>query len=287
MNDRYALTERTVGQIRKAAEDAEYVLLTASNGLDMAEGLNIFQPNAHFYQHYSDFAQRYGLSYLLQGLFVRWPSEESRWAFLARLAKTEWLDYEPTQTMRRALALVMGKPHFVVTCNFDGRLVKAGVEEDRILETEGTIRKLACSAHCTDELYPAAETYQRLADATHECEAPRDLVPTCPHCGAPLEPAIDERRALRPDAEYRKARVAFDDFLAQVHGHRLLVVELGIGARNQAIKAPSMRLVAQEPKATYVTFNYSEVSIPREIADRSIGVSGDLSEAMQRIVPEA
>lgn len=287
MKDRYVLTEEAILRIREAADSAEYAIVTASNGLDMTDGLNIFQPNEHFYRHYGDFAERYGLPSILMGLGARWPSAEEQWAFWARVAQVEWLGYEPTDAMRRALSLVLDKPHFAVTCNFDGRLVRSGVEEDRILETEGSIRELTCSAHCSDKRYPAGEAFQRLAAATRDCRVSGELIPRCPRCGAALKPAIDEARAYRPDAAYQSARKRLEGFLAEAQGHRILALELGIGARNQAIKVPLMELVAREPQATYVTFNYREVSIPRAIADKSVGVSGDMAAALARIVPEA
>lgn len=64
------------------------------------------------------------------------------------------------------------------------------------------------------------------------------------------------------------------------HGKKLLVLELGIGWRNQLIKAPFMRLVAQEPLAAYVTVNLGEVYITDDIRDRSFGLDGPLSDIL-------
>ena len=47
------------------------------------------------------------------------------------------------------------------------------------------------------------------------------------------------------------AQARFQNFLKTYHGKKLVVLELGIGWRNQLIKAPMMRLVASEPNATY------------------------------------
>lgn len=82
---------------------------------------------------------------------------------------------------------------------------------------------------------------------------------------------------------WKKKAQAYKDFVSQAHGKRLLVLELGIGWRNQMIKAPLMRLVEAEPNASYVTFNKGELYIPAAIADKSIGVDGDLAEAIAGI----
>jgi hypothetical protein len=46
-----------------------------------------------------------------------------------------------------------------------------------------------------------------------------------------------------------------------LQAQRLVVLELGIGPRNQLIKAPLMRLVDREPYGTYITVNLGEVFI--------------------------
>ena len=44
-----------------------------------------------------------------------------------------------------------------------------------------------------------------------------------------------------------------------------------------------MNLAASEPEAVYITFNKGEVYIPSEIAGKSIGVDGDIGEALKKI----
>ena len=72
-----------------------------------------------------------------------------------------------------------------------------------------------------------------------------------------------------PDAA---AQARFQNFLKTYHGKKLVVLELGIGWRNQLIKAPMMRLVASEPNATYVTINLGEVYIADNIKEKSFGL---------------
>lgn len=49
------------------------------------------------------------------------------------------------------------------------------------------------------------------------------------------------------------------------------------------IKAPLMRLAANEPNAFYVTFNRGEVYIPQEITDKSVGIDGDIADALEQL----
>ena len=72
-------------------------------------------------------------------------------------------------------------------------------------------------------------------------------------------------------------------FLHKYHGKKLVVLELGIGWRNQLIKAPLMRLVAQEPHAAYVTINLGEIYITDDIKSRSFGLDGPLSNILSAL----
>ena len=76
------------------------------------------------------------------------------------------------------------------------------------------------------------------------------------------------------------AQKQMQTFLQQYHEKKLVVLELGIGWRNQLIKAPLMRLVAQEPNAVYVTINLGEVYIPDYIQNKSFGIDGPLREIL-------
>ena len=76
------------------------------------------------------------------------------------------------------------------------------------------------------------------------------------------------------------AQQRYEAFLRRYHEKKLVVLELGIGWRNQLIKAPLMRLVANEPNATYVTINLGEVYISRDIQNRSFGINASLDEAL-------
>lgn len=49
------------------------------------------------------------------------------------------------------------------------------------------------------------------------------------------------------------------------------------------IKEPLMQLAASEPNAVYITFNKGELYIPDEIRGKSIGMDGDIAEALHEI----
>lgn len=274
---------QAVERAAQALRDAELVLVGASNGLDIAEGFDIFKPDAHFAAAYGDFARAYGIGSVLHGLAGTWQDQSARWAFLARFAKVEWLDYQPSKAMHLLRQVVGDRPSFVVTSNIDGHFASAGFAEDHVLELEGTVRELVCTAHADHPRVPAAEAMRRAANGIVDLRVPEGLIPRCATCGAPMEPAFDEARALHPDAAYARRL----DLLAQAerkaHGGRIAVLELGVGPRNQGVRGPLLDLALREEGATYIALNYAQVSVPAAIAGRSVTLQGDLTGSLERI----
>lgn len=82
--------------IAEKFREADAILIGASNGLSITEGLHLFADNAAFDELFGDFKQKYGLRCILQGMMAGWPSEEERWAFWARLIHHYCGQYRPT-----------------------------------------------------------------------------------------------------------------------------------------------------------------------------------------------
>lgn len=78
--------------------------------------------------------------------------------------------------------------------------------------------------------------------------------------------------------------VQLNEFLKQYSSTKLVILELGIGMRNKLIKQPLMQLATQLPDSGYITLNLEqELYIPNEIADKSIGLAGDIGETLHAL----
>ena len=55
--------------------EADAILIGASNGLSITEGLHLFADNGAFERLFGDFKRKYGLRCILQGMMAGWPSE--------------------------------------------------------------------------------------------------------------------------------------------------------------------------------------------------------------------
>ena len=125
-------------RIGRALAEADLIVIGASNGLDMAEGLNLFRADAHFRAAYGALAQTDGIGCILQGLTS--PDASVRRRCAERFHQKEYLEYEPSPLMNGLRHLTEHADTLVVTCNIDGHFARAGFNENRVLETEGSIR---------------------------------------------------------------------------------------------------------------------------------------------------
>ena len=263
--------------IAKKIKEADATLIGASNGLSITEGLHLFADNEAFEKLFGDFKRKYGLRCILQGMMAQWPSEEEKWAFWARLIHHYCGQYRPTPVMEDLKAIVGDKDYFVVTSNGECHFELCGFDPDKIYEIEGNWLTMQCARPCHDTRYPSLELAEKLVAAEQDGRIPTELVPRCPKCGGPMDIHMGAGERMIPDTA---ARERFQNFLAAYHGKNLVVLELGIGWRNQLIKAPLMRLVANESNAAYVTINLGEVYIADNIREKSFGLNSRLNELL-------
>lgn len=156
-------------RIGRALSEADLVIIGASNGLDMAEGLNLFCADAHFREAYGDLAQADGIGCILQGLASPDANVRLRWA--ERFHQKEYVKYEPSPLMNRLRHLTEHADTFVITCNIDGRFARAGFNENSVLETEGSIRTSIDERRLA---HPDALAMAQLEELTHLVQAHRN-----------------------------------------------------------------------------------------------------------------
>ena len=263
--------------IAEKLKEADAILIGASNGLSITEGLHLFADNVAFEELFGDFKRKYGLRCILQGMMAQWTREEEKWAFWARLIRHYCGQYRPTPVMEDLKAIVGDKDYFIVTSNGECHFELCGFAPEKIYEIEGNWLTMQCALPCHDTRYPSMEVAEQLAVAEQDGRVPAELLPHCPKCGGPMDIHMAAGERMIPDTA---AQEQFQNFLDTYHGKKLVVLELGIGWRNQLIKAPLMRLVAREPNAAYVTINLGEVYIADNIKEKSFGLDGRLDELL-------
>ena len=255
--------EENYQEVLSKIKKADSVLIGASNGLAISGGYNIFAEDSSFLKHFGDFREKYGFRSILQGCFYHFPSEEEKWAFYSRMYAYFLNNKEASPVIKDLYELVKDKNYFVVTSNTDSHFTDAGFQKERLFEIEGNSRYLQCSHGCHHQIYQGDEILSEMARNQENGKVPSSLIPKCRECGGPMQVHVEvDRNFLRGEA-WQASFQAYQDFIDNAHGKKIVLLELGVGARNQLIKAPFMNLTNSEENATYITFNKgSELYIP-------------------------
>ena len=115
-------------------------------------------------------------------------------------------------------------------------------------------------------------------------QVPSDLVPYCPVCGAPMTMNLRSDDKFVEDDGWHRASDRYTDFIRRHEGMSVLYLELGVGMNTPGIiKFSFWQMTYQNPKAVYACVNYGEAYAPKEIADRSICIDGDIGEVLKKL----
>lgn len=110
-------------------------------------------------------------------------------------------------------------------------------------------------------------------------EVPRDLIPHCPKCDAPME--INKRKAqvgMVEDADFGAQLSRYNQFLDKHKEGKVLYLEIGIGYTTpQFVKHPFQRMTRHNPDALFMTMNKKAYRIPESIRERTIHLTDDIS----------
>lgn len=264
---------------QKWLKDSDAVLVTASNGFSITEGLNLFATDQKFHEVLGELEQKYHLHSLLEAISYDYPNELDKWRVYARITEYYARNYHPDEVMNSLEEIIGDKPYFIWTSNIDHHFALAGF--DNVLELEGNWLEGICSNDPKEHgTYDLAEQLHQIYLKDQQGNLQESDIPQCDECGEPLTFNL-----AGPDFQMNQDHVsAFSDFVQKYQDKNLLVLELGIGPKNQMIKAPSMQLVAGNDNSHYITINKGQLYIPNEIADRSIGFSSGILDGFEELL---
>lgn len=270
-------------KVKDLINEADAVLIGASNGLSIADGYNIFTNNAWFRSNFGDFQSRYGISNVLQGAFFPFPTPEERWGFVSRLASRVYFDVAPGRTMRNLRDVLAKKDTFVLTTNADNAFQHAGFDPAQVFAMEGGLGEMRCTARCTNEVRKDPEALERMAAAEKDGRVPAGVIPRCERCGQLMEPNLMEDDSFFTTSYWQSQAAAFSDFVKEHAGERIAILEIGVGPRNGLLLQPLRTLAANEPDASYVILNLDTAQVPPVLADKTITLPDDVGTSLEAL----
>lgn len=269
----------------KYLKEADAIIIVASNGLSISEGVNIFRGDETFKKAVPEFIKMYQMSGLLDG-FSRYLPENQRLDFVSRVIKAYCYDYKPSPIMKDLYALVSNKPYFVFTSNADHHFALANFDPNSIFEIEGTMKKMQCSNGCCDDTYDSKEIVEELLKHEEGFMIKEEYHKKCPKCGGSLMPNVMISRSFVQDKEYKESLQRFNDFLEKYHDKKVVVLELGVGSRNRMIKEPMMKYIMNAPLGHYYSLNLNDFYIPDALKGKATIIPGYLNETIGGLLHE-
>lgn len=268
-----------VKRLRETLEAADAVVVGAGAGLSASAGFSY--AGERFEKYFSDFAAKYHFRDMYSGGFYPYPTLEEYWAYWSRYIFINRYSDAPKPVYGNLLSLVRDKDYFVITTNVDHCFQKAGFDKKRLFYTQGDYGLFQCSEPCRQETFDNEGQVRQMVERQQDMRVPSELLPVCPYCGKPMAMNLRADDKFVEDEGWHRAAERYGDFLRRHEGRRMLFLELGVGHNTPGIiKYPFWRMTADNPQATYVCINEKEAYAPKEIADRSIVIEGDIGEVL-------
>ena len=271
-----------IDKLRAALATADAVVVGAGAGLSTAAGYTYSGPR--FSRLFGDFTARYGFSDMYSGGFYPYDTLEEHWAFWSRYVMCNRYDPIPGRVYQQLLDLLRDRDYFVLTTNVDHCFQRAGFDKQRLFYTQGDYGLFQCSRPCCQETWDNEDAIRAMVDQQSDLRIPSELVPHCPHCGAPATMNLRSDGTFVEDEGWHKAAARYSEFLRRHEGMRTLYLEIGVGGNTPGIiKYPFWQMTAANPRATYACINLGEACAPRELEHQSILIDASTDEVITQL----
>ena len=130
-----------ISEAKQLIDQSDALLISASNGLSIAEGYNIFADDDNFEKYFDHFKILYGINSLIQGVFMQIPTPDHQ-EFMRKVHQYLIDDYQKTEIFAMLKQIINQKDYFVVTSNADTHFQLNGFDPEKIFEIEGNFDQL-------------------------------------------------------------------------------------------------------------------------------------------------
>ncbi|MBW4898939.1 Sir2 silent information regulator family NAD-dependent deacetylase [Prevotella denticola] len=248
-----SLSER-IAHVGRLIADADYILIGAGAGLSAAAGLDY--AGKEFEREFQPWIERYGITDLYSSSFYPFKTEEERWAYWAKHIWFSRFRTGGTELYHNILQLIKGKEYFVITTNVDAQFEKTEFAKEKIFATQGDYAYLQVRSGSTKTLvYNESWVKQALA-ATIDCKVPTELIPHNPLTGELMSPNLRCDDTFVEDERWHRQKEAYHEFVGKAWGHKLLLLEFGVGFNTPSIiRFPFEQMAASNSNVSLVRFN--------------------------------
>ena len=273
---------KEIKKLKSAIDAADSIVIGAGAGLSTSAGF--VYDGKRFDDNFADFKAKYGFSDMYSGGFYPFGSPEEYWAYWSRYIYLNRYTDAPNDLYGELLNLVCDKDYFVITTNVDHCFQKAGFDKKRLFYTQGDYGLFQCSVPCKNETFDNEDIIKEMYEKQSDMKIPSELVPHCPHCGAPLTVNLRADDKFVEDEGWHMASERYQSFLRARQNHKILFLELGVGYNTPIIiKYPFWQMTAEFKNATYACINNGEAYCSTEIAHKSLCLNSDIYTVIKEL----
>lgn len=270
-------------KIKKLIKDADDILIGAGAGLSSSAGIDYSKES--FKKYFPELVSTYGMTDMYTSSFYEFDTEEERWSYWAKHINYSFIAPPPLEAYKNLLELVKNKSYFVITTNVDGQFAKSGFDQARVFEVQGSYGKMQCSVGCHNKLYDNTELVSNMLKSKDNLKIDNELVPKCPVCGRKMEINVRKDAFFVEDDNWQKQGKAYDNFIDENIGKKLVLIELGVGFNTPGIiRFPFEKLAYTNDNVTLIRINDKYNDMAYELQDQALWVKEDCSMAIKKIL---
>lgn len=282
MTDKFTKNFSKIEELKHKIGECDAIVIGAGAGLSTSAGFTY--SGDRFYEHFGDFAEKYGFDNMYYGGFYPFESLEEHWAYWSRYIYINRYQDPPKPLYQRLLKLVENKDYFVITTNVDHCFQKSGFDKKRLFYTQGDYGLFQCSEPCCQKTYDNESTIMAMYNDQKDMKIPSELVPHCPNCGKPITMNLRADDTFVEDDGWHKAAERYNDFIRRHKNTKILFLELGTGYNTPGIiKYPFWQMASSFKNAEYVCINLGQAQVPDVIKHRSLCINADIGGVLEKL----
>ena len=267
-------------QAKQAIKQADYIIIGAGSGLSTAAGL--LYSGEKFEEDFKEFIERYHFEDLYSASFYEFKTQEEKWAFFAKMIKSNRYNDKPLKLYEELYKIVKDKEYFVISTNVDGQFYNSGFDKDKVFEVQGDYSYLQCENACHNKLYNNKELVEKWLQNTKDCKIPSDLVMKCPVCGGNMDMNLRKDANFVQDENWYRQSEKYKDFLSKSKDKNVALLEIGVGFNTPGIiRFPFEQMTANSETTTLIRINKDYPNPMLEIENKTISFDEDTNKIIE------
>jgi NAD-dependent SIR2 family protein deacetylase len=250
---------RELSEAKKLISNADAIAIFAGAGMSVDSGLDSFRGNNGLWTTSIPIE---GVEYNYLDLMSHQAFDENpidAWKFITHL-KEKFEQTNPHEGYYHLLELLRDKDYFIVSSNIDDQFLKAGFDENKILEIHGSINFMQCMDILEREIW--------LTPDMNSNELRLDNLPACPNCGGHCRPNIllfgdwfwISIRSVHQQLRFQKCKSEI-----KASKKKIVALEIGAGKTIPTVRKASENFAKECPLIRVNTMDY-EIKAPNHLS---------------------